>query len=661
MATRTCSIVGCEQPGAFRTTTKPTWCDDHIDEILRRGGLEPLEAFTKPTAWRLTRCLTCGCEAHYRFVYTLDQNALGHLTCRACFWRQWAEETRAMQGPYADLRVTDPQEARRQAEAGGWEYLGALTERSVGADPHRVRCTRCGRISAKRLGDLGFGCSCGTNSQGGPAPKRAKTLLKDMDSPVLEWWDHDANDAAVLATVTPGARREVYWRCPDCAHSFTARVLDMSRAPTCPKCEAVERERWAVTYERYRATPVSEVPELMAAWADPGDPTQVMVVGWSELRVFRCAAGHHPRVSPWTFKQSGCPSCRGIETRRQRDEEARAAAERREAGRTRTREQELTALIDADRFDYYVRDAPTSTDADYDARVAELRTIQAAASTKGPATATDDDEQQFGTPAGLSPELLQQWHPKRNGKLVPESIRAKSRRQIWWLEPSCGHEWVASPADRQKGRRLRCTECDTILDSLAFHRPDLAREWAPENPRTAWQVRVSGTTQFVPLWVCRENPSHTWRTTLASRASGSGCPDCRQAGKSQVELEHLAAAAAAFGQAASGAALRDPAFKRRASWAVDITVELTGQRLLVIEYDGAYWHADKADVDTAKSLDLLAAGHLVVRLREHPLASLAVHHKHYREFVVHPTVQEPAATTALIAEWLRSLGMTSRA
>ncbi|WP_199823290.1 hypothetical protein [Streptomyces sp. NRRL WC-3742] len=47
-----------------------------------------MEPFAKPTAWRLTRCLTCGCEAHYRFEYTVSKNAEDEATCRACYWRQ---------------------------------------------------------------------------------------------------------------------------------------------------------------------------------------------------------------------------------------------------------------------------------------------------------------------------------------------------------------------------------------------------------------------------------------------------------------------------------------------------------------------------------------------------------------------------------------------
>ena len=43
-----CAEPGCTERPAFRTRTRPTWCDDHITAILWASGLEPLEPFVKP-------------------------------------------------------------------------------------------------------------------------------------------------------------------------------------------------------------------------------------------------------------------------------------------------------------------------------------------------------------------------------------------------------------------------------------------------------------------------------------------------------------------------------------------------------------------------------------------------------------------------------------
>ena len=142
-----------------------------------------------------------------------------------------------------------------------------------------------------------------------------------------------------------------------------------------------------------------------------------------------------------------------------------------------------------------------------------------------------------------------------------------------------------------------------------------------------------------------------WTASLASRSSGTGCPDCREHGKSRVELDHFAAVQRAFERARSGQAVRHEAFRRRPAWLVDITTELPGGQKLAIEYDGAYWHADKGAIDLEKSLDLLTAGYLVVRLREHPLPPLPLTDNRYVEFAVYSSAPDPEATIGRVKEW----------
>jgi hypothetical protein len=195
--------------------------------------------------------------------------------------------------------------------------------------------------------------------------------------------------------------------------------------------------------------------------------------------------------------------------------------------------------------------------------------------------------------------------------------------------------------------------CRTILDSLAWHYPDLAAEWSPDNPRTAWQVRPSGTLTFVPEWICATESSHRWRIGTNVRVHGSPCPLCRESGKSLVELRYFDALRNEFGEAFSGLSMRSDSFARRSVWVPDVTVHLSDARVLLVEYDGSYWHADKTDVDREKSCDLLAAGALVVRLRETPLPSLGIDSRDYLELPVSSTVPDPDRAVAAIRSWLK--------
>lgn len=248
------------------------------------------------------------------------------------------------------------------------------------------------------------------------------------------------------------------------------------------------------------------------------------------------------------------------------------------------------------------------------------------------------------------PEIASQWHPTRNGKRTPEDVPHNSKITAWWRDPDCGHEWEAVVTDRNKYQRYRCPQCHTILDSLAYQYPLLAQEWSADNPLSAWQVRPHGQTAFEPEWVCTNNSAHVWHASLTSRTNGSDCPECRQAGKSAVELDYFAAAKTVFGSARSGVKLRSKQFSRRPAWTADIIVGLQAGEELVIEYDGAYWHRAKGDVDRAKSLDLLAGGYRLVRLREHPLPPLDIKDSKYAELVVYSTAPDPERVMERIRE-----------
>jgi len=623
--TQECSTAGCANQAAFTTRTKPAWCTSCIDDLLREGGLEPAGPFVGPRGWRLTKCLACGVQAHYRLEYTVEKNADGEKTCRACYWRDWAAESRNK--PWrefdriildllrehtpeqilevvgasdteasTDIRSATTTRVREFLESGWWpldritshlhdhgfDFIANTVEVNDGNDPVVARCQVCGTIRAARMGDFGFGCVCSRNSRSShPAsPRVGRVLLPESESPALDWWDHERNDEAMLATVTVRALRTCHWLCPECGLRFEAKTNDMAARPSCPDCAAGRREKWNEEYARWKVTSVADVPELMAAWADDDDPREVMVGDAGPLRRFRCLNGHHPRIGPLRFLQSGCPHCRGAQT-------------------------------------------------------------------------AQENKQWL---ADTLPEIASQWHPTRNGRLTPQNVVWDSKRTVWWRADCCGNQWQESVRDRDKYARTRCRPCRTILGSLAWHDPGLAAEWSPTNRLSPWQVRPHGATDFVPEWICATNPAHVWRAPLSDRTDGADCPECREVGKSRVELAHHAAAVEVFGAARSGVSLRDDAFTSRRSWSADISADVDGYTL-VIEYDGAYWHAAPAKVlvDHCKTQDLLAAGFVVVRLREDNLPSLAIDHPRYRELRVYSAAPRPHVVMEEVHDWVAGL------
>jgi len=53
--------------------------------------------------------------------------------------------------------------------------------------------------------------------------------------------------------------------------------------------------------------------------------------------------------------------------------------------------------------------------------------------------------------AVINPGLAAQWHPDKNGTLLPSHLTPFSAKKVWW-KCSKGHEWIEQIAARQKGR-----------------------------------------------------------------------------------------------------------------------------------------------------------------------------------------------------------------
>lgn len=122
-----------------------------------------------------------------------------------------------------------------------------------------------------------------------------------------------------------------------------------------------------------------------------------------------------------------------------------------------------------------------------------------------------------------NPELASQWSSKN--EIKSDQVRPNSHLKVWWI---CikGHEWKASIASRNRGRK--CPICSNKIvssaNSLTSTNPDLASEWnlARNSPLTPMDV-VAGSHKKV-WWVCSQG--HNWNASVKSRSKGCGCPIC---------------------------------------------------------------------------------------------------------------------------------------
>lgn len=61
--------------------------------------------------------------------------------------------------------------------------------------------------------------------------------------------------------------------------------------------------------------------------------------------------------------------------------------------------------------------------------------------------------------ATVNPDLAAEWHPSKNGSLLPSQITAGSNRKVWWICPVCGGSFLKSVNTRTATRTRNLQHC----------------------------------------------------------------------------------------------------------------------------------------------------------------------------------------------------------
>lgn len=235
--------------------------------------------------------------------------------------------------------------------------------------------------------------------------------------------------------------------------------------------------------------------------------------------------------------------------------------------------------------------------------------------------------------ATTHPSLAAQWHPTLNDR-TPQQVGAGSSYKAYWsgctLNP--GHIWRTAVGNRTL-HGTGCAVCagqvvQVGFNDLATKHSALTAQWHPTKNQKG-PTAYTATSGFRPWWVCSKG--HEWRASIASRSSGvrSGCPDCSMGSTSRPEItiRNTLKVSDAIEVLSDRPVALDVPWSNRKRISVDVLGQRNGQ-LIVVEYDGSYYHSSDTALakDQAKTMALLTAGYVVIRLRENKLPPLRMEH-----------------------------------
>lgn len=132
--------------------------------------------------------------------------------------------------------------------------------------------------------------------------------------------------------------------------------------------------------------------------------------------------------------------------------------------------------------------------------------------------------------ATTHPDLAKDWHPTKNGDLLPSQVLAGYSSKVWWRCKN-GHDWEIAPANRKLGSG--CPYCAGTKTWAGFNDlqtlyPSVAAEWHPTLNGLLQPSQVTGKSNKSVFWMCPIDNRHYWKDSVNHRTSmGRNCAVCR--------------------------------------------------------------------------------------------------------------------------------------
>ncbi len=323
------------------------------------------------------------------------------------------------------------------------------------------------------------------------------------------------------ARLGSGSEHKLWWLCQACGHEWQSAAATRSAGSGCPRCTNARRSGAARLVPRYRSF-AARRPELLALLHPTRNGTldPWRTAAWSAQRLWwRCPTCGHE----WQATPAG-PGC------------ARCAAAKRSARMQRVPRERSLAVRRPDLLASWHPNRNGNLDP-WAIAPSTRRRVWWQCPTCGHEWETAGDRQ-GGCPicvpsqrypssdparalAARRPDLIVELHPTRNGDLDATTVAGNSRRRLWWHCRRCGNDCCQSVRERA---RDGCPTCG-VGPVLAEAHPELVGELHATRNGAIEPSTLRVRDDQLLWWRCPAC-TYEWRTSLASRARGHGCPAC---------------------------------------------------------------------------------------------------------------------------------------
>ncbi|WP_243688436.1 zinc-ribbon domain-containing protein [Geotalea toluenoxydans] len=280
---------------------------------------------------------------------------------------------------------------------------------------------------------------------------------------IASQWDHSKNGQLSPSDVTYGSDRVVWWTCSQ-GHEWKSRVHDRVRGKGCPHCPK-PKGLFSQKYESLEAS----FPELAKEWHPslnaPLTPYQVKP--GSNIKVWwQCTKNHshawHSSLNT-RLKGRGCPHC--LRSPSLADKFPEIAKEWHPIKNGGLKPSDLS-YGSAKRVWWQCIENPLHEWESSVTNRTALGGIKKCPLCVGVGQAKIAEEKSLQQ---RHPEIAKEWHPTKNGNLLPSLVARASGRKVWWKCAINGdHEWESTVKNRTI-LRSGCPHCEVDSHYTRFY------------------------------------------------------------------------------------------------------------------------------------------------------------------------------------------------
>ncbi len=275
---------------------------------------------------------------------------------------------------------------------------------------------------------------------------KQKSYIID-DKQLMSEWDWDANVGLDPKTLTRGSNKKAWWVCSVCGHKWCADIHHRAvRKQGCLNCRYV--------YKKQLASILSEThPKVLKYWDFSKNKliTPEIVSQNSRKSVWwhcpDCGHEWEEKIKNQVKKLVWCPHCKkGIKDLASVEPEL-------------AKEWHKTKNTDAPEHISYASNKYAwwkcqKCGYEWKARIANRSILKRGCpccSGGAVVVGINDLKTKF-------PHIAKEWHPTKNGELLPEQVTSGTRKKVWWQCP-LGHEYQATVGHRTSQNGTGCPIC----------------------------------------------------------------------------------------------------------------------------------------------------------------------------------------------------------